>query len=89
MSEAAPNYPNRRGDAAAEAIYGDKHAQFDPTSIGSEELAFVEELEAKQDVSVNPLGELAARQAIAVVEWANQHPDATQEQLDKMAKARL
>lgn len=85
---------NRKGATHGEAIFGDKQAQFNVpettetplTPTGESEMDFLNQQEASHNVAVNQIGELAAQHAVALTQWVNQHPDASQEQVEEIAK---
>lgn len=98
MSETTPYFEdnNRKGATRGEAIFGDKHAQFELTSEGEqqaeathqEQINHVNNEVAKHNVAENAIGELAARsaaKAVSIDSFVQQHgDDISQEQLDKI-----
>ena len=89
---------NRKGQTRGEAIFGDKHKQFEvqpaetvDTSVTSEGQSQLEYVESRMDAPATTarLGDLAATRTIALTELANQYGDnIDQERLDRIA-ARL
>lgn len=86
---------NRQGRTRGEAIFGDKQQQFEspiadltPDTLADEgdvQAEYIETLLSRPESTVR-LGDVATR-AVALTEYANQHADLDQEQLDRIARA--
>ena len=83
----------RKGQSRAEAIFGDKHDQFNIPTASQSELEFADEKSVGQyHPTQDALGKLAARQLRpetqqSIESYANQHGDnLSQEQLDRIER---